>query len=105
MTSHFRFHSNQLCGDDVPTQVQALSSQVTSGWQVTTGNELLGSPCTWPAIPTALPFDTSAINYDGLAMTGTIPTELGQYTLLTTLKLGNNDGLTGTIPTGRWRCV
>ena len=97
MTANFRLNSNKLCAD-VPTQVQALSSSVTSGWSVTTGNELLGSPCTWPTLPTTLPSDTSAIDYSGLALTGTIPTELGLYTLATEMDLGDNT-LTGSIPT------
>ena len=46
MTSGFLFGSNQLCGDDVPTQVQALSGRVTSYWQVTTGNSF-GTLCGW----------------------------------------------------------
>ena len=96
MTHNFLLYSNKLCAD-TPTQVQALSSSVASGWSVTTGNELLGSPCTWPELPTMLPSDTSAIDYSGLSLTGTIPTQLGLYTLATTMDLGENT-LTGTIP-------
>ena len=59
MTANFRFYSNKLC-DDVPTQVQALSSGVDPGWQVTTGNSF-GTPCceslpdAYTCTPTFLP--------------------------------------------------
>ena len=77
---------------------QAANNITDNKWRVD-GNELLGSPCTWPAIPTALPSDTSAIDYAGLSLTGTIPTQLGLYTLVTSLSLANNT-LSGEIPTG-----
>ena len=97
MSKYFYMDSNKLCSD-VPTQVQALSSSVSSGWQVSTGSGLLGSPCTWPAIPTVLPSDISALSYDGLSLTGKIPTQLGLYTRLTSLELSSNS-LTGSVPT------
>ena len=89
---------NRLC-DQIPTEVDKLSSQVTGAWSVASGNDLLGSPCTWPAIPTSLPSDTSAIDYAGLSLTGSIPTQLALYTLVTSLNLANNT-LSGTIPSG-----
>ena len=65
---------------------------------MTTGNALLGSPCTWPLLPTALSPDVSTLVYNDLGLTGTIPTELGLYTLVTTLDLSQNQ-LTGSVPT------
>ena len=43
LTSGLRLNSNQLC-DDIPSEVAALSTQVTGDWLVTTGNDL-GTPC------------------------------------------------------------
>ena len=39
MTTGFHLNSNKLCSD-VPEEVQALSSGVTGGWAVTTGNPI-----------------------------------------------------------------
>ena len=74
-------YSNQLC-DDVPTQVQALSSSVTSGWQVTTGNSF-GTICGWQSDMADSRFPTmdgstgvTSIDYNQQGLTGTIPTEV-----------------------------
>ena len=81
MTSYFRFYSNQLC-NDVPTQVQALSSGVTSNWQVTTGNSF-GTLCGWQSYMSDARFPTmdgstgvTSIDYNQQGLTGTIPTEV-----------------------------
>ena len=81
MESRFRFDSNQLCSD-VPTQVQALSSGVTSYWQVTTGNSF-GTICGWQSDMADARFPTmdgstgvTSINYNQQGLTGTIPTEV-----------------------------
>ena len=70
MTQAFRFYSNKLC-DDVPTQVQALSSSVTVGWATRSGR------------PAARRFPTmdgstgvTSIDYNQQGLTGTIPTEV-----------------------------
>ena len=81
MTAGFHFYSNQLC-DDVPTQVQALSSGVTTGWQVTTGNSF-GTICGWQSYMSDSRFPTidgttgtTSIDYNQQGLTGTIPTEV-----------------------------
>ena len=81
MTEIFRFHSNKLCSD-VPTQVQALSSGVTSNWQVTTGNSF-GTICGWQSDMADARFPTmdgstgvTSIDYNQQGLTGTIPTEV-----------------------------
>ena len=81
MTQEFRFYSNQLC-DDVPTQVQALSSGVTSYWMVTTGNSF-GTICGWQSDMADARFPTmdgstgvTSIDYSQQGLTGTIPTEV-----------------------------
>ena len=45
MKTGFELNSNKFCGD-VPTEVQALSSGVTSGWKITTSNSI-GTVCGW----------------------------------------------------------
>ena len=77
----FHFYSNQLC-DDVPTQVQALSSSVTTGWQVTTDNSF-GTVCGWQSYMADSRFPTmdgstgvTSIDYNQQGLTGTIPTEV-----------------------------
>ena len=81
MTHSFQFQSNKLC-DDVPTQVQALSSGVTSNWLVTTGNSF-GTLCGWQSYMSDTRFPTmdgstgvTSINYNQQGLTGTIPTEV-----------------------------
>ena len=81
MTAGFEFYSNKLC-DDVPTQVQALSSGVTSYWQVTTGNSF-GTICGWQSDMADARFPTmdgstgvTSIDYNAQGLTGTIPTEV-----------------------------
>ena len=75
------FHSNKLC-DDVPTQVQALSSSVITGWQVTTGNSF-GTICGWQSYMADARFPTidgstgiTNIDYNQKELSGTIPTEV-----------------------------
>ena len=81
MTQGFRFFSNKLCSD-VPTQVQALSSGVTSYWQVTTGNSF-GTICGWQSDMADARFPTmdgstgvTSIDHNQQGLTGTIPTEV-----------------------------
>lgn len=50
------------------------------------------------ALPTSLPSSTVEISYNQDGYTGTIPTEFGQLTAVTSLDLGQNS-LTGTLPT------
>ena len=73
--------SNKFC-DNVPTQVQALSSGVTSNWEVTTGNSF-GTICGWQSYMTDSRFPTmdgstgvTSIDYNQQGLTGTIPTEV-----------------------------
>ena len=80
-TESFQFYSNRLCGDDVPTQVQALSSGVSS-WQVTTGNSF-GTLCGWQSYMADARFPTmdgstgvTSIHFNQHGLTGTIPTEV-----------------------------
>ena len=84
MTEYFWFHSNKLC-DDVPTQVQALSSGVTSNWQVTTGNSF-GTICGWQSGMADARFPTmdgstgvTSISYNRQGLTGTLPTEVSGW--------------------------
>ena len=81
MTRYFQFHSNQLC-DDVPTWVEALSSSVTTGWQVTTENSI-GTICGWQSDMADERFptmdgstDVTSIDCNQQSLTGTIPTEV-----------------------------
>ena len=81
MTASFVFVSNKLC-NDVPTQVQALSSSVTSYWEVTTGNSF-GTLCGWQSDMADARFPTmdgstgvTSIDYNQQGLTGTIPTEV-----------------------------
>ena len=81
LAGSFRFKSNKLC-DDVPTEVQALSSGVTSDWQVTTGNSF-GTLCGWQSYMSDARFPTmdgstgvTSIDYNQQGLTGTIPTEV-----------------------------
>ena len=76
--------SNQFC-DDVPTQVQALSSGVTSGWAVTTGNSF-GTICGWQSYMADSRFptmdgstSTTSIDYSHQNLTGTIPTQASRF--------------------------
>ena len=102
ITSSFQLFSNKLCSD-VPTQVQALSSGVTSGWKVTTGNSI-GTVCGWQSYMADSRFptmdgstSTTSIDYNQQGLTGTIPTEFGRLTDLTYLNVGGNE-LTGRVP-------
>ena len=77
--SEFKLSSNKLC-DDVPTQVQALSSGVTSGWAVTTGNQI-GTMCEF-ADDTRFAFPTTTVtsfDYSSQGLTGTIPTQVRRW--------------------------
>ena len=72
--------TNKFC-DDVPTQVQALSSSV-SNWQVTTGNSF-GTICGWQSYMADSRFPTmdgstgvTSIDYNQQGLTGTIPTQV-----------------------------
>ena len=51
MFAHYDLTSNKLCSD-VPTEVQALSSGVTTSWSVTTGNSI-GTHCIAPTAVSA----------------------------------------------------
>ena len=53
MTAYLYLKSNAFCSE-VPTELQALSSGFTAGWQVTTGTSI-GSECAPTALPTRVP--------------------------------------------------
>ena len=61
LTSHFDLSNNNNLCSDVPAEVEALSSQVISGWNIEPGNVGLGTPCcevlpsTYTCAPTPLP--------------------------------------------------
>ena len=96
-SNRFDLSDNELCAD-VPTEVQALSSSITSNWEVTTSNSI-GTMCEF--VDDArfdIPTTETRLSYSGDDLTGTIPTEFGLLTGLTYVTLGSND-LTGTIPT------
>ena len=87
---YFYLNSNHKLCADIPTEVSALSSSVSS-WYLSTAT-LLGMPCgadsTHPALPTTLPTsETQAINFQSMSFTGTIPTEFGLLTGVTEVKL------------------
>ena len=104
ITGLFQLYSNHLCSD-VPTQVQALSSGVTSYWAVTTDNSI-GTVCGWDGtymtdsrFPTMDgSTSTKSIDYSNDELTGTIPTELGLMTDVTFMEIDDNE-FSGTIPT------
>mmetsp|Transcript_87406 Transcript_87406/g.248124 ORF Transcript_87406/g.248124 Transcript_87406/m.248124 type:complete len:775 (-) Transcript_87406:3925-6249(-) len=104
LTAALFLESNQLCGwDAIPTEVAALTASVTSNWEVSDGNDGIGTPCCetlsgYNCLPVGLP--TSATTYIDLNErnhTGTIPTEFGLLTLTTELSVEKNS-LTGSIP-------
>ena len=104
MTQGFRFYSNQFCGSDVPTQVQALSSGVTSNWQVTTGNSF-GTMCPPSAQPSPVP-TTPAPSTSKLPSPVPTPqpvSDVSRFPVLddtsTTSVDYNQQGITGTLPT------
>ena len=72
-------------------EVADLSSAV-SGWQVTTGNEGIGTPCCetlegYNCLPVALPTaDTIYLYWNDGGYTGTIPTEWGLLTNVVTVR-------------------
>ena len=86
----------------MPSEVQALSSSVTTSWQVTTENSI-GTVCGWEVdsrFPTIGPTDTdyTSIDYNDQGITGTIPTQFGVLTDATSLRLKAN-WFAGPIPT------
>ena len=84
-----------------PAELQALSSSVTSYWKVTTGNANLGTVCGWvedARFPGLGSTTTTSVDYNQQGLTGTIPTEFGLLTEVTSFTLANNE-LTGTVPT------
>ena len=99
VTKNFMIGSNKWCGD-VPSQVQALSSGVTTNWQVTSGSNSIGTECSdWPLLPTYANYSAvKSVDLNQLDHTGTIPTQYGMLTEVTEFNLGGNS-LTGTIPT------
>ena len=52
MAASYALKSNKLCSD-VPDQVTAMSSSVTSYWQVATGNSI-GTVCGWKVLESLL---------------------------------------------------
>ena len=83
VTAGFRLDTNKLC-DDVPTEVQALSSGV-SYWEVTTGNSF-GTICGWQSDMADSRFPTmdgstgvTSIDFNQQGLTGMIPTEVSGY--------------------------
>ena len=60
MASYFKLYNNSFCST-VPTEVQALSSGITEGWSVTTGNSI-GTTCVgYTPVPTPAPTWTPTI--------------------------------------------
>ena len=91
--------SNKLC-NDVPSQVQALSSSATGQWQVTSGNSI-GTVCGWiedTRFPSLGATSTTIISHYSQKLSGTVPTEIGLLTDVTTVWLHKND-FTGCLPT------
>ena len=89
----------QIC-DDVPTEVQALSSGVTAGWLVTTANSI-GTVCGWledSRFPGLGNTSKTEAMYQATGITGTVPTELGVLTAMSVMTWAEND-ITGTLPT------
>ena len=80
MNSGFMLYSNKLCSD-VPAEVQALSSGVTSYWQVTSDNSF-GTICGWQSYMADSRFPT----VDG-------------STSVTSISYSSQQGITGTVPT------
>ena len=75
MTKYYRLDGNKLCSD-VPTEVQALSSNL-SNWGITTGNSF-GTVCGWiedARFPGAGNTHTTRIDYQQMGYTGTIPSQ------------------------------
>ena len=101
----FKLDYNKLCSD-VPTEVQALSSSVTSGWQVTTDNSI-GTVCGWQSYMADSRFptmdgstSTTSIDYSSQGLTGTIPTEFGLATNMVGPVQLQSNSRDGAIPTG-----
>ena len=60
----------------MPTEVQALSSGVTSYWQVTTGNSI-GTMCEFVDDSRFdIPTTATSVSYIGQGLTSTIPTQV-----------------------------
>ena len=73
--------SNNLCSD-VPTELQALSSDFTGEWKVTTATSI-GTVCAWQSymndLNAALGLEGStgdSIIFEGAAIDGTIPSQV-----------------------------
>ena len=102
MKANFTLDNNAGICDYIPTQVAALSGSI-SGWDITTGNSL-GTPCCellsdFNCLPitdlsTAA---TTALDFSTGQYTGTIRTEAGRLTALTSPSLESNT-LTGPVP-------
>ena len=94
----FRLEYNSFCSD-LPTQVAALSNDVTGSWLVTAGNSF-GTCCGWNGsdrFPSAGPTSETVLNWGSAEKTGTIPTEFGVLSATQYLGFGNNY-MTGPVP-------
>mmetsp|Transcript_24999 Transcript_24999/g.57947 ORF Transcript_24999/g.57947 Transcript_24999/m.57947 type:complete len:1793 (+) Transcript_24999:178-5556(+) len=99
VSNYFSLHDNQMCAD-IPTEVEALSSAITN---YNVGADSIGTPCdfddVWPKLPSVLPSQTRSMGgFATSSFTGTIPTEFGLLTKITSMPLLRNT-LNGTIPT------
>ena len=82
---------------EVPTEVQALSSNIVEdwGWAVVDGNSI-GTDCfiydDLPALPnpSSLLPGTKHLDFKEMGVTGSIPTEYGTLTRVTYFNLENN---------------
>jgi len=98
LNTFFGVNSNQLCSD-VPTELAALSSSMTD-WLVTTENSL-GTVCGWiedSRFPAAGSTTATALDYHGDNIYGTLPTQFGLLTDITSFSIWDNY-LSGPIPT------
>ena len=95
MISMFSLKSNELCGD-LPAEVQALSSSVTWGWYVLSGNSIgtdcPGRPTVEPTLsvvpspePSASPAPTATYSPSGMPTSAPTVNALNDYEALSAL--------------------
>ena len=87
MEKNMLLNNYHFC-DDIPSEVQALSSSVT-GWQITTDSSI-GTACGWvydERFPQLGNTSTDRIDFRDMGKAGTIPTEFGVLTRVTYMDL------------------
>ena len=93
MTNHYYIQSNKLC-DDVPTEVEALTAAGTITYYAISTANSIGTTCGWvddSRFPELGSTGTTSIDYADQQLTGTIPTQVGVLTKVTTLMMNSND--------------